>query len=192
MEYDIFGGIITAGDGSIIAVAGLCGAGKRGGCEVRLAALKALDFTGLDYIAIDRHLAERLQEIYCRDGYIVGASVNVPSAQALPRTGGVLGSPREPVVSSDSQMEWSEEGFWIYSQPGGPGFSVAASQAQAEKVLADFRLAAPSGDREADCLEECFAREGISTYVIICDGSGTEAKGMAVAVNGEKNLRLVN
>lgn len=155
-----------------ILIAGLC---KKGTGRINFEKCSAfinLSFDKKDdAYDIDYKLAIKIKETFDEDSYAVGASVKAEHI-ILNSTGGVIGSPKEPVKSADGDIEYIGHGLYLLSLPEGPGVA-----AQCEKGIMDDICFIIKNDN-AGKLErnlkiiEYLNKCNIKNYLIVNDGSG--------------------
>ncbi len=163
---------IICSSGEEILIAGLC---KKGTGKINLEKCSAfinLSFSKEDdAYDVDYKLAEKISVTFNEDAYAVGASVKVEHI-ILQSTGGVIGSPAEPVKSADGNIEYIGQGLYLLSLPEGPG---VAAQCEKEIINQICSIIKNNKAEKPECnlkIIEYLNKCNIRNYLIVNDGSG--------------------
>lgn len=163
---------IICASGEEILIAGLCKKGTGRINYEKCSAFINLSFSeNDDSYDIDYKLAEKIKETFDEDAYAVGASVKAEPITHQ-STGGVIGSPNEPVKSADGNIDYIGHGLYLLSLPEGPGVA-----AECEKEIMDD-ICSIIKNNNAGTLErnlkiiEYLNKCNIKNYLIVNDGSG--------------------
>ncbi len=191
-KYDVFGGRIVTEQGDPLAVVGLCRSEEAGRCRCGLNLLRDIRFSSEDPEDIDRSIAERLAAVYEGIALAVGATVHIGRvSQTIFRTGGVLGCPDSTVEDAESELETLDDGIWMYTASGGPGWLGFFSREKAE-LLARFTLTHHGAyPVKANEVYRRLMRLSPDAYLFISDGTGYDSLGLCAAKCGEKELGFI-
>lgn len=163
---------IICASGEEILIAGLCK--KRTGKEnyEKCFAFINLSFNDKDdAYDIDYKLAEKIKETFDEDAYAVGASVKTEHI-ILNSTGGVIGSPIEPVKRADGDIEYIGRGLYLLSLPEGPGVAAQCEKEIMENILAIIKSNKADKRERNSKIIEYLNKCNIKNYLIVNDGSG--------------------
>jgi len=179
-------------EGAIIAAGGICQKGYAADWQRQLQKLESIPFRMTsDLFDIDYTLACALKNIAEDTLLLVGASVRLPVQLSVGQsTGGVLGDPRMEITSSDGVAAAMENGFSLYTRPGGPGIAVSAGPEAAKRLAKEAKtgLGKPWWEKHfCTCVRECGADMGI----LVFDGTGTATGGVAVFTAQQAEVLLI-
>ena len=145
--------------------------------------LEKLTIRRLDLYPIDYEMALLARELAGPGLLAAGLSLAIPPGiYDGPRTGGIIGAPREEIRSAEDDLEALTDDLFVCSFAGGPGFTVQGRREQAEKLALFIKAERPDGPGLLSAIHQA----GIETFLIVCDGSGQGAKGYLAA--GGKSL----
>ncbi len=185
-RYEAAWARVGAQDGLEIVVAGICEAGTRAYWQERFGQLETLGLhSAYDIYDVDEMLAGALSSLATDTLVMVGASAWAPDLEKTLglSTGGVLGDPREENSSAQGECEVLENGFAVYTAPGGPGLAALAAPEElcqgAELGRGDFLL---NGGRNWPLL---LRHWGVDTGILVLDGTGGVPGCVSVFCGGE-------
>lgn len=171
------------GDGYPVAAGGICpflfaAEGKE---ALRQAVRSYQVAHNTDTFALDYSLAAWLKQHCPADLYAVGVSIRVPGIPGP--TGGVIGYPRQTISSADGISEPIGHGLSVAAYPGGPGIVINGSPDLAEQII---RTVQPGtgGEETLRQLADHALKLGISTALLVADGTGTELPGCVMILEG--------
>jgi len=173
-------------EGLLLAIGGICLPGTSTYWGERFLQLTSLRITVGDIYTIDNTLARAIQNIADESLLIAGCSLDagVELAQGE-RTGGVLGCPRQVICSAFDACEILPEGFSMYTAAGGPGLAALADLTTTERVAMALRSLGTAASGKA--ILDCIHKAGIDTFLLVWDGSGSDAYGCLAAASPEKS-----
>ncbi len=168
-----------------IIICGICDKNKRQESLDRLLELKKIEFNGLkDPFFIDYRLAEKVKTI--SPDYIKALGVSIFIGGVHQSTGGIIGSPKSDITSSDKDIELLDGGLAVISMPGGPGFIVRSDEITAKKIYGESMLNDKSViDRVLSILSNMIKYD-VNLGLIITDGCGPNSRGSAVTIENDR------
>lgn len=191
-KYALFGSAMRTPQGNRLAVAGFCPAGRLHECEERMERLRDAEFYTDDPTEIDEILAAALSELYGGLALAVGACVYIESiSNTVFRTGGVLGRPEDSAEDADSDLDRLDEGMWMFTAPGGPGWIAFAPQAAAEKLAQETLAGSGAYAVRVNETYRALRRASPAAYLFVSDGTGYDSLGICAARLGEKELSFI-
>jgi hypothetical protein len=174
-----------------IAICGICDRDRKQESQDKLLELTKIKFNGLkDPFFIDYQLAERVRNI--SPSYIKALGVSIDIDGVHQSTGGIIGSPRADISSSNEDIECVGEGLVVVSIPGGPGFIAGSDEDTARKIYEESMLEDRSGtDRMMRVLSNII-KYHVGLAIIVTDGCGPDSRGSAATVeNGRICVRTL-
>ena len=191
-KYALFGSAMRTPQGNRLAVAGFCPAGRLHECEERMERLRDAEFYTGDPTEIDEILAAALSGLYAGLALAVGACVYIESiSNTVFRTGGVLGRPEAESEDADSDLDRLDEGMWMFTAPGGPGWIAFAPQAAAEKLAQETLAGSGAYAVRVNETYRALRRASPAAYLFVSDGTGYDSLGICAARLGEKELSFI-
>lgn len=191
-KYALFGSAMRTPQGNRLAVAGFCPAGRLHECEERMERLRDAEFYTDDPTEIDEILAAALSELYGGLALAVGACVYIESiSNTVFRTGGVLGRPEDSAEDADSDLDRLDDGMWMFTAPGGPGWIAFAPQTAAEKLAQETLAGSGAYAVRVNETYRALRRASPAAYLFVSDGTGYDSLGICAARLGEKELSLI-
>lgn len=191
-KYALFGSAMRTPQGNRLAVAGFCPAGRLHECEERMERLRDAEFYTDDPTEIDEILAAALSELYGGLALAVGACVYIESiSNTVFRTGGVLGRPEDSAEDADSDLDRLDDGMWMFTAPGGPGWVAFAPQAAAEKLAQETLAGSGAYAVRVNETYRALRRASPAAYLFVSDGTGYDSLGICAARLGEKELSFI-
>lgn len=191
-KYALFGSAMRTPQGNRLAVAGFCPAGRLHECEERMERLRDAEFYTDDPTEIDEILAAALSELYGGLALAVGACVYIEGiSDSVYRTGGVLGRPEAESEDADSDLDRLDEGMWMFTAPGGPGWIAFAPQAAAEKLAQETLAGSGAYAVRVNETYRALRRASPAAYLFVSDGTGYDSLGICAARLGEKELSFI-
>ena len=191
-KYALFGSAMRTPQGNRLAVAGFCPAGRLHECEERMERLRDAEFYTDDPTEIDEILAAALSELYSGLALAVGACVYIEGiSDSVYRTGGVLGRPEAESEDADSDLDRLDEGMWMFTAPGGPGWIAFAPQAAAEKLAQETLAGSGAYAVRVNETYRALRRASPAAYLFVSDGTGYDSLGICAARLGEKELSFI-
>lgn len=191
-KYALFGSAMRTPQGNRLAVAGFCPAGRLHECEERMERLRDAEFYTDDPTEIDEILAAALSELYSGLALAVGACVYIESiSNTVFRTGGVLGRPEDSAEDADSDLDRLDDGMWMFTAPGGPGWIAFAPQAAAEKLAQETLAGSGAYAVRVNETYRALRRASPAAYLFVSDGTGYDSLGICAARLGEKELSFI-
>lgn len=191
-KYALFGSAMRTPQGNRLAVAGFCPAGRLHECEERMERLRDAEFYTDDPTEIDEILAAALSELYSGLALAVGACVYIECiSDSVYRTGGVLGRPEAESEDADSDLDRLDEGMWMFTAPGGPGWIAFAPQAAAEKLAQETLAGSGAYAVRVNETYRALRRASPAAYLFVSDGTGYDSLGICAARLGEKELSFI-
>lgn len=191
-KYALFGSAMRTPQGNRLAVAGFCPAGRLHECEERMERLRDAEFYTDDPTEIDEILAAALSELYSGLALAVGACVYIEGiSDSVYRTGGVLGRPEAESEDADSDLDGLDEGMWMFTAPGGPGWIAFAPQASAEKLAQETLAGSGAYAVRVNETYRALRRASPAAYLFVSDGTGYDSLGICAARLGEKELSFI-
>ena len=191
-KYALFGSAMRTPHGNRLAVAGFCPAGRLHECEERMERLRDAEFYTDDPTEIDEILAAALSELYGGLALAVGACVYIEGiSDSVYRTGGVLGRPEAESEDADSDLDRLDEGMWMFTAPGGPGWIAFAPQAAAEKLAQETLAGSGAYAVRVNETYRALRRASPAAYLFVSDGTGYDSLGICAARLGEKELSFI-
>lgn len=191
-KYALFGSAMRTPQGNRLAVAGFCPAGRLHECEERMERLRDAEFYTDDPTEIDEILAAALSELYGSLALAVGACVYIESiSNTVFRTGGVLGRPEDSAEDADSDLDRLDDGMWMFTAPGGPGWIAFAPQAAAEKLAQETLAGSGAYAVRVNETYRALRRASPAAYLFVSDGTGYDSLGICAARLGEKELSFI-
>ena len=196
IHYRSFLWQLQTAEGSLLLIGGICDETLLPALEQRRRQLLTVSFAKIhDAYDLDAHLSRYLEALGT-DITVLGASVFVPgtfSRSAFSRSGGIIGSPKQPHASASSTAKFEElqDGFFLWTQPGGPGVAFRAERPKAEQIIRmiEENHNAPI-PQQADQIQTLLNNHRIAPYLIVCDGSGSEGHcWMAVSDGASQRLQ---
>lgn len=164
-------------EGYLLAIGGICLAGTQKYWEEKFSELIEMHICCDNIYMIDYTIATALQGLSEASLYFVGCSVDTQKKlNESERTGGIVGCPNEPIDSASSSCESFQNGFSMYSEPGGPGMVALADPEQTERVVK--KIKALKGKDLKNEILEVMQQSGIDIFILVFDGSGDTANGM--------------
>jgi hypothetical protein len=178
--------LVTA-EGYPMAVGGLCllGTGER--WKKSFLTLASLRLHGENPYTIDYIVAKALHTIADDSLLIAGCSVRVDVD--LPwgeRTGGVLGYPGDRICSAANTCETLPGGFSMYTTAGGPGLAALADPITTENVATALKTSEHT--MSGKMILNYLCAFGIEIFLLVCDGSGPDARACLAAGNRRKSM----
>ena len=191
-KYALFGSAMRTPQGNRLAVAGFCPAGRLHECEERMERLRDAEFYTDDPTEIDEIFAAALSELYGGLALAVGACVYIESiSNTVFRTGGVLGRPEAESEDAGSDLDRLDEGMWMFTAPGGPGWIAFAPQAAAEKLAQETLAGSGAYAVRVNETYRALRRASPAAYLFVSDGTGYDSLGICAARLGEKELSFI-
>ena len=191
-KYALFGSAMRTPQGNRLAVAAFCPAGRLHECEERMERLRDAEFYTDDPTEIDEILAAALSELYGGLALAVGACVYIESiSNTVFRTGGVLGRPENSAEDADSDLDRLDDGMWMFTAPGGPGWIAFASQDAAERLAAETVSGSGAYTIRVNNTFRELMRVSPEAYLFISDGTGYDSFGICAAKLGEMELSFI-
>ena len=191
-KYALFGSAMRTPQGNRLAVAGFCPAGRLHECKERMERLRDAEFYTDDPTEIDEILAAALSELYSGLALAVGACVYIESiSNTVFRTGGVLGRPEDSAEDADSDLDRLDDGMWMFTAPGGPGWIAFAPQAAAEKLAQETLAGSGAYAVRVNETYRALRRASPAAYLFVSDGTGYDSLGICAARLGEKELSFI-
>ena len=191
-KYALFGSAMRTPQGNRLAVAGFCPAGRLHECKERMERLRDAEFYTDDPTEIDEILAAALSELYSGLALAVGACVYIEGiSDSVYRTGGVLGRPEAESEDADSDLDRLDEGMWMFTAPGGPGWIAFAPQAAAEKLAQETLAGSGAYAVRVNETYRALRRASPAAYLFVSDGTGYDSLGICAARLGEKELSFI-
>ena len=191
-KYALFGSAMRTPQGNRLAVAGFCPAGRLHECEERMERLRDAEFYTDDPTEIDEILAAALSGLYAGRAVAVGACVYIEGiSDSVYRTGGVLGRPEAESEDADSDLDRLDEGMWMFTAPGGPGWIAFAPQAAAEKLAQETLAGSGAYAVRVNETYRALRRASPAAYLFVSDGTGYDSLGICAARLGEKELSFI-
>lgn len=191
-KYALFGSAMRTPQGNRLAVAGFCPAGRLHECEERMERLRDAEFYTDDPTEIDEILAAALSELYSGLALAVGACVYIESiSNTVFRTGGVLGRPEDSAEDADSDLDRLDDGMWMFTAPGGPGWIAFAPQTAAEKLAQETLAGSGAYAVRVNETYRALRRASPAAYLFVSDGTGYDSLGICAARLGEKELSFI-
>ena len=191
-EYDIFGAALRTRSGARLALAGLCLKDRAEECSALMDGLRALCFPSAGPTEIDLALASALSGLYAGRAVAVGACVYIESiSNTVFRTGGVLGRPEDSAEDADSDLDRLDDGMWMFTAPGGPGWIAFASRDAAERLAAETVSGSGAYTIRVNNTFRELMRVSPEAYLFISDGTGSDRFGICAARLGEKDLSFI-
>lgn len=191
-KYALFGSAMRTPQGNRLAVAGFCPAGRLHECEERMERLRDAEFYTDDPTEIDEILAAALSELYGGLALAVGACVYIEGiSDSVYRTGGVLGRPENSAEDADSDLDRLDDGMWMFTAPGGPGWIAFAPQAAAEKLAQETLAGSGAYAVRVNETYRALRRASPAAYLFVSDGTGYDSLGICAARLGEKELSFI-
>ena len=191
-KYALFGSAMRTPQGNRLAVAGFCPAGRLHECEERMERLRDAEFYTDGPTEIDEILAAALSDLYGGLALAVGACVYIESiSNTVFRTGGVLGRPEAESEDADSDLDRLDEGMWMFTAPGGPGWIAFAPQAAAEKLAQETLAGSGAYAVRVNETYRALRRASPAAYLFVSDGTGYDSLGICAARLGEKELSFI-
>ena len=190
-EYDVFGARIMTVQSNAIAVVGLCLEENTGKCEVKLQSLDKLCFDTKDPTEIDLVLADRLSELYTGCAVAIGASACIGNIyNQVFRTGGVLGRPEAAADDAENELEQLDDGIWMYTISGGPGWIGFFSQSKAQQLAGHTFNHSVAYPVKVNEIYRDLTRLSPDSYIFVSDGTGYDSFGICAAKHGSKEIGL--
>lgn len=191
-KYALFGSAMRTPQGNRLAVAGFCPAGRLHECKERMERLRDAEFYTDDPTEIDEILAAALSELYGGLALAVGACVYIESiSNTVFRTGGVLGRPEDSAEDADSDLDRLDDGMWMFTAPGGPGWIAFAPQTAAEKLAQETLAGSGAYAVRVNETYRALRRASPAAYLFVSDGTGYDSLGICAARLGEKELSFI-
>ena len=191
-KYALFGSAMRTPQGNRLAVAGFCPVGRLHECEEHMERLRDAEFYTDDPTEIDEILAAALSELYSGLALAVGACVYIEGiSDSVYRTGGVLGRPEAESEDADSDLDRLDEGMWMFTAPGGPGWIAFAPQAAAEKLAQETLAGSGAYAVRVNETYRALRRASPAAYLFVSDGTGYDSLGICAARLGEKELSFI-
>lgn len=191
-EYDIFGAALRTRSGARLALAGLCLKDRAEECSALMDSLRALDFPSSGPTEIDLALASALSGLYAGRAVAVGACVYIEGiSDSVYRTGGVLGRPEDSAEDADSDLDRLDDGMWMFTSPGGPGWIAFASRDAAERLAAETVSGSGAYTIRVNNTFRELMRVSPEAYLFISDGTGYDSFGICAAKLGEMELSFI-
>ncbi len=191
-KYALFGSAMRTPQCNRLAVAGFCPAGRLHECEERMERLRDAEFYTDDPTKIDEILAAALSELYGGLALAVGACVYIEGiSDSVYRTGGVLGRPEDSAEDADSDLDRLDDGMWMFTAPGGPGWISFAPQAAAEKLAQETLAGSGAYAVRVNETYRALRRASPAAYLFVSDGTGYDSLGICAARLGEKELSFI-
>lgn len=191
-KYALFGSAMRTPQGNRLAVAGFCPAGRLHECKERMERLRDAEFYTDDPTEIDEILAAALSELYGGLALAVGACVYIDSiSNTVFRTGGVLGRPEDSAEDADSDLDRLDDGMWMFTAPGGPGWIAFAPQTAAEKLAQETLAGSGAYAVRVNETYRALRRASPAAYLFVSDGTGYDSLGICAARLGEKELSFI-
>lgn len=191
-EYDIFGAALRTRSGARLALAGLCLKDRAEECSALMDGLRALGFPSSGPTEIDLALASALSGLYAGRAVAVGACVYIEGiSDSVYRTGGVLGRPEDSAEDADSDLDRLDDGMWMFTAPGGPGWIAFASQDAAERLAAETVSGSGAYTIRVNNTFRELMRVSPEAYLFISDGTGYDSFGICAAKLGEMELSFI-
>ena len=107
------------------------------------------------------------------------------------RTGGVLGRPEDSAEDADSDLDRLDDGMWMFTAPGGPGWIAFASQDAAERLAAETVSGSGAYTIRVNNTFRELMRVSPEAYLFISDGTGYDSFGICAAKLGEMELSFI-
>lgn len=168
-----------------IVICGVCNKNKKKESLDKILELKKIKFNGLkDPFFIDYKLAHRVKTISPHYIKTLGVSINIDGVRQS--TGGIIGSPREDISSSDKDIECLEGGLVVVSVPGGPGFIIGSNENTAKKIYEESMLEDKSASHRMFNILSNMMKYHVNLGLIITDGCGPNSRGSAVTIENDK------
>lgn len=191
-EYDIFGAALRTRSGARLALAGLCLKDRAEECSALMDGLRTLDFPSSGPTEIDLALASALSGLYAGRAVAVGACVYIEGiSDSVYRTGGVLGRPEAESEDADSDLDRLDDGMWMFTAPGGPGWIAFASRDAAERLAAETVSGSGAYTIRVNNTFRELMRVSPEAYLFISDGTGYDSFGICAAKLGEMELSFI-
>ncbi len=162
-------------EGGLLLIGGICDEMLLPALEHRRRQLPHVSFADIhDAYELDAHLSGYLEALGT-DIAVLGASVFVPST--FSRSGGIIGSPCQSPASAPpiAMLEILPDGFFLWTQPGGPGVAFRADQSTRDWVAIELRelIGLPVAE-QAEHIRHLLQTRKVSPHLIVCDGSGPD------------------
>ncbi|CAB1253792.1 conserved hypothetical protein [Clostridiaceae bacterium BL-3] len=168
-----------------IIICGICDKNKRQESLDNLLELKKIKFNGLkDPFFIDYRLAEKVKTI--STDYIKALGVSIVIGGVHQSTGGIIGSPKSNITSSDKDIELLDGGLVVVSIPGGPGFIVKSDEITAKKIYRESMLKDKSVINRVLSILSNMIKYDVNLGLIITDGCGPNSRGSAVTIENDR------
>lgn len=163
---------IICESGEEIIIAGLCKKGTGRTNFEKCSGFISLSFSkNDDAYDVDYKLAEKIKAVFDEDAYAVGASVKAEHITHQ-STGGVIGSPIEPVKSADGDVEYIGHGLYLLSLPEGPGVAAECEKEIMYDICSNIKNTKASKLEYSLKIIKYLNKCNIKNYLIVNDGSG--------------------
>ena len=170
-----------------LAVGGICLRGSAKRWQDRVRQLEKLHILRHDLYGIDYALAKELVKLGDDTLIVAGASICTgDSFGPGRRSGGVIGSPHQEILSSDGGYSPLSHGFCLYTVPGGPGIAALCPETQIEKIAASVISGRHRRQSVIDAMRDAEAPIGL----VVFDGTGADTEGGIITVTGSQAVSI--
>ena len=162
---------MTTACASPLLVAAICSPESQNACREHLLRLQRLDFSAVtDFYLLDLRIAEVVCDNSPDGLFAAGVSVRVDGMPVS--TGGVIGSPRQKILSAeDVEAEDLGNGLSLLSFAGGPGLLAACPLDTATRLYRSLENINDPKDRSLFILS-ALSKLSVDTFMLVQDGSG--------------------
>lgn len=116
--------------------------------------------------------------------FALGVSIFVPGIKEP--SGGIIGNPRESILSACGSIESIGNNLSLLAYPGGPGVVIESPPEKAADILNIANAKGKSDIETTFQIAKIILSQSIANAIIISDGSGVQGAGCGAAISGNR------